>query len=185
MTLDATPPAVPPDDAPTTAADLHAATSDADLCDVLSDGLARTLARRRVDHVSGLVHGGVSTAQLWVLMKLRYHGDLSISGLAELLGLGLPNVTGLVDRLEERGLVERHRDPDDRRVVHVTLTPAGCRIPDEMEGLQRDVLGRVVRAMDRETLERCLAVVGDVEMEAGPVPVDRRCATPTVRAEKG
>jgi len=143
------------------------------------------MARQRADFVSGLVHGGVSTAQLWVLMKLRYLGDLSMSGLAEMLGLGLPNVTGLVDRLEEHGLVERRRDPDDRRVVHVTLTAAGRLVPDEMECLQRDVLGRVVQAMDRETLERCLAVVGDWEMQAGPVPVDRRCATPTAPAERG
>ena len=185
MTQDASRPAAPPPDMPSTAADLHAAASDAALREALSDGLARTLARRRVDHVSGLVHDGVSTAQLWVLMKLRYHGDLSISGLAELLGLGLPNVTGLVDRLEERRLVERRRDPDDRRVVHVTLTTAGRRIPDEMEGLQRDVLGRVVRAMDRETLERCLAVVREVETEAGPVPVDRRCAALAARDERG
>ena len=48
------------------------AITDAALGDSLSDALARTLARRRVDHVSDLVRGGVSTAQLWVLMKLRY-----------------------------------------------------------------------------------------------------------------
>ena len=69
--------------------------------------------------------------------------------------------------------------------MHVTLTTAGRRIPDEMEGLQRDVLGRVVRAMDRETLERCLAVVREVETEAGPVPVDRRCAALAARDERG
>lgn len=150
--------------------------STAALSEALSDGLGRTMARRRADYVSGLVHSGVSTAQLWVLMKLRYHGELSISGVAELLGLGLPNVTGLVDRLEERDLVERRRDPEDRRVVHVSLTELGRRIPDEMECLHRDVLGRLVAAMDRETLERCLAVVDAVEAEAGPPPVDPRCA---------
>lgn len=165
--------------------DAHRSPSDADLCDALSNGLARTLARRRADYVSSLVHGGVSTAQLWVLMKLRYHGDLSISGVAELLGLGLPNVTGLVDRLEERGLVERRRDPDDRRVVRVRLTDLGRRIPDGMEGLQRDVLGRVVRAMDRVTLERCLAVVDAVETEAGPQTIDPRCTGPAARDERG
>jgi DNA-binding MarR family transcriptional regulator len=111
-----------------------------------------------------------------VLMRLRYLGDMSISGLAEVLGMGLPNVTGLVDRLEERGLVERLRDPGDRRVVRVHLTEAGGRIPDGMEGLQRDVLGRVLQAMDRVTLDRCLAVLDEVDAEAGPAPVDPRCA---------
>jgi len=38
------------------------------------------------------------------------------------------NVTGLVDRLQARGLVERRPQPGDRRVNHVALTPAGRRL---------------------------------------------------------
>ena len=142
----------------------------------LSDRLARALARRRGEYLTSLARDGVSAAQMGVLMRLRYLGDMSISGLAEVLGMGLPNVTGLVDRLEERGLVERLRDPADRRVVRVHLTEAGGRIPDGMEGLQRDVLGRVLQAMDRVTLDRCLAVLDEVDAEAGPAPVDPRCS---------
>jgi DNA-binding MarR family transcriptional regulator len=152
---------------------------------MLLDELTRTMSRQRGDYVTGLVRSGVSTAHLWVLMKLRMHGELSMTGMAELLGIGLPNVTGLVDRMEERGLVERSRDPDDRRVVHVRLTESGRRIPDGMEGLQRDLLGRVVRELDQDTMERCLAVVREVETEAGPMPVDRRCTAPAGRDERG
>ena len=149
---------------------------DAQLREEVGHRLARALARRRGEYVTGLARDGVSAAQMGVLMRLRSLGDMSISGLAEVLGMGLPNVTGLVDRLEERGLVERMRAPDDRRVVRVHLTDAGSRIPDGMEGLQRDVLGRVVEAMDRGTIERCLAVLDAVDAEAGPPPVDPRCA---------
>jgi DNA-binding MarR family transcriptional regulator len=173
---DAAPSPVPtvPREAPSAAA--AASATDAALRADLGDRLARALARRRGEYVTGLVRDGVSAAQMGVLLRLRYLGDLSITGLADLLGLGLPNVTGLVDRLEERGLVERRRDPADRRVVRVHLTAAGGRIPDGMEGLQRDVLGRVLQAMDRETLVRCLAVLDEVEKEAGPAPSDPRCA---------
>ena len=150
--------------------------ADATLRADLGDRLARALARRRGEYVTGLAREGVSAAQMGVLMRLRFLGDMSITGLADLLGLGLPNVTGMVDRLEERGLVQRGRDPADRRVVRVHLTAAGNRIPDGMEGLQRDVLGRVLQAMDRETLVRCLAVLDEVEREAGPAPSDPRCA---------
>ena len=152
------------------------APTDAAVRAALGDRLARALARRRGEYLTSLARDGVSAAQMGVLMRLRYLGDMSISGLAEVLGMGLPNVTGLVDRLEERGLVERLRDPDDRRVVRVHLTEAGGRIPDGMEGLQRDVLGRVLQAMDRLTLDRCLAVLDEVDAEAGPAPVDPRCA---------
>ncbi len=152
------------------------ASTDAEMRATLGAALTRVLLRQRGDYATELARDGISAAQVSVLMKLRLYGDLSISGLAALLGLGLPNTTGIVDRLEERDLVERRRDPDDRRVVRVRLTEAGCRIPDGMDGLQRDLLGRVLAAMDRASLERCMQVVEDVEDEAGPAPVDPRCA---------
>ena len=42
------------------------------------------------------------------------------------------NVTGLADRLEERGLVERRADPEDRRVKGLALTSEGARVRDEL-----------------------------------------------------
>jgi len=52
-------------------------------------------------------------------------GSLSLSGLAEAVGVDAPYATLIVDSLEERGLVERQPDPDDRRRKLVSLTPAG------------------------------------------------------------
>jgi DNA-binding MarR family transcriptional regulator len=52
-------------------------------------------------------------------------GPLSLSGLAEAIGVDAPYATLIVDSLEERGLVERRPDPQDRRRKLVSLTPAG------------------------------------------------------------
>jgi DNA-binding MarR family transcriptional regulator len=52
-------------------------------------------------------------------------GPLSLSGLAEAVGVDAPYATLIVDSLEQRGLVERQPDPADRRRKLVTLTPAG------------------------------------------------------------
>ena len=52
-------------------------------------------------------------------------GPLSLSGLAEGIGVDAPYATLIVDSLEQRGLVERQPDPADRRRKLVTLTPAG------------------------------------------------------------
>jgi DNA-binding MarR family transcriptional regulator len=52
-------------------------------------------------------------------------GPLSLSALADAIGVDAPYATLIVDSLEERGLVERQPDPDDRRRKLVTLTPAG------------------------------------------------------------
>ena len=51
--------------------------------------------------------------------------------LASVMRCDPSNVTGLANRLEERGLVERRDDPSDRRVKGLALTPKGVRMRDE------------------------------------------------------
>jgi DNA-binding MarR family transcriptional regulator len=53
---------------------------------------------------------------------------LSMGELAERLFCDASNVTGIVDRLEDKGLVERQPDPDDRRVKRLVLTASGRRL---------------------------------------------------------
>jgi DNA-binding MarR family transcriptional regulator len=56
-----------------------------------------------------------------------------MSGLAGALMCDASNVTGLVDRLEDRGLVERQSAPHDRRIKMLALTPAGARVRRELD----------------------------------------------------
>ena len=76
-------------------------------------------------------------AQAGALLQLA--SPLPMSELASALACDNSNVTGLVDRLEARGLVARQASPDDRRVKHVVLTSAGRRLRDRM----LDRVGRV------------------------------------------
>jgi DNA-binding MarR family transcriptional regulator len=68
---------------------------------------------------------GLSIAQLDVLRRLRHHGPSPMRRLAELMNCEASNLTGLVDRLEMRGLVERRPDPGDRRIRLLALTAEG------------------------------------------------------------
>jgi DNA-binding MarR family transcriptional regulator len=68
-------------------------------------------------------------AQAGALLQLG--SPLPMRELAGLLGCDSSNVTGLIDRLETRGLVSREPDVQDRRVKHVVLTPGGERLRDE------------------------------------------------------
>jgi DNA-binding MarR family transcriptional regulator len=65
-------------------------------------------------------------AQAGALLQLS--SPLPMNELAGLLGCDNSNVTGLVDRLQARGLVARQANPDDRRVKTVVLTTAGSRL---------------------------------------------------------
>lgn len=53
---------------------------------------------------------------------LTHKGKMKISDLSEKLGLSNSTVSGIVDRLEKQGLVERIRSTEDRRVVYVDVT---------------------------------------------------------------
>lgn len=53
---------------------------------------------------------------------LSHDGKMKISDLSEKIGLSNSTVSGIIDRLEKQGLVERTRSLDDRRVVHVNIT---------------------------------------------------------------
>ena len=75
---------------------------------------------------------GLSHVQCQVLHLMEPGEPVPMSRLAEVLSCDASNVTGLVDRLEARGLLERRPSPDDRRVKVLDLTPAGARLRGEM-----------------------------------------------------
>ncbi len=65
----------------------------------------------------------VPDAQIKLMLHLAIHGPQTMSEVADGLEVTTPAITGLVDKLEKRGLVERVRDSQDRRVVRVRLAP--------------------------------------------------------------
>jgi DNA-binding MarR family transcriptional regulator len=75
---------------------------------------------------------GLSFSQAHALRMLDPERPLPMSALAERLFCDASNVTGIADRLEARGLVERRSTEGDRRVKALTITPAGVRLRDEV-----------------------------------------------------
>lgn len=69
----------------------------------------------------------VTHRQMLVLTLLEDRGPMAQKALRELLGLDASNVVGLLNELEQQGLVVRRRNPDDRRQHVVELTDAGVR----------------------------------------------------------
>jgi MarR family transcriptional regulator, organic hydroperoxide resistance regulator len=74
----------------------------------------------------------LSPPQLGALKALHPGRPLAMSELAGILGCDNSNVTGIVDRLEYRGLVERRPAEHDRRVKLLVLTEAGRELRDEL-----------------------------------------------------
>jgi len=106
----------------------------------------------------------LSPAQCHVLHLIEPERPLPMGRLADTLGCDASNVTGLVDRLEARGLVQRRPSDADRRVKVIRLTPSGSRLRAQ---LLRRVAGGSCRLTrlppaDRRALVRILeALVGE------------------------
>ena len=99
---------------------------------------------------------------------------MTMSRLAELLNVSLPNVTGIVDRMEERGLVERGRDADDRRLVTLQATTIGRATVEEIDQIRRQALASVLRQLTTEQQQRALQTFTDlgIAAETTPLPSD-------------
>jgi DNA-binding MarR family transcriptional regulator len=102
-------------------------------------------------------HGAFSLVHLNVLTTLESEGPESMSRLAETLDVSVASMTGIVDRMEKRGLVERRHEEKDRRVVRVYPTEAGLDIFREMEDRRRFALGKLLERLTTAELQGLLA----------------------------
>ena len=105
----------------------------------------------------------LSPVQCHVLHLIEPDRPLPMGRLAATLGCDASNVTGLVDRLEARGLVERRPSAGDRRVKVIRLTPAGSRLRNDL--LRRMTAGSCplskLSAVEQRSLVRILELLVD------------------------
>ncbi len=115
--------------------------------DVL-EGLGPMMAYQRQGMMRIWQDRSLSKLHLHVLTLLDHHGPLPMSRLAALVGVSVSNMTGIVDRLEQHGMVERIRDDRDRRLVLVRATRTGTTRCEEAEGLRREHVRRLIGTLD-------------------------------------
>src|SRR5258706_14435274 len=123
---------------PTTPPTPASAASSDPLVDSIVGELHGMIGSLRCAGTGRMVKAGISMTHLHILWVIEHHGELPMSRLADLLDVSLSNATGLVDRMAERGLLERVRVPDDRRVVIVPASAEGVPIRAEIHALNQD-----------------------------------------------
>ena len=135
--------------------------NDALIDDVVGE-LHQMIGSLRCAGTGRMVKAGISMTHLHILWVLEHHGDLTMTRLAELLDVSLSNATGLIDRMAERGLVDRVRVPTDRRIVIVRASHEGARIRDEIEALKQDRMRTILGRLDPSSLSRVLSAISDL-----------------------
>jgi DNA-binding MarR family transcriptional regulator len=106
-------------------------------------------AMRHMRHWPG---GALSLVHLNVLAVLESDGPLSMRALAETLDVSQASATGIVDRMEQRGLIERRRGEDDRRVVRAALTDEGRTLIASLATERRDHLAMMLDRLSDDEL---------------------------------
>lgn len=101
----------------------------------------------------------ISMTHLHLMTLLETHGPLPMSRVAELLGCGLPTATGIVSRMEERRLVERMHDSEDRRVVTLRLADEGAAEIRELQLTRRQRMAAALAHLSDPEREQLLASV--------------------------
>ncbi|MGW7536071.1 MarR family winged helix-turn-helix transcriptional regulator [Amycolatopsis sp. NPDC054798] len=89
---------------------------------------------------------GLSVTQLRMLAVLDDR-EIGMRQLADILELEKSSVTGLVDRAERRDLVQRVAVPDNRRAVHVTVTPAGRAVVHQIRATIESEIGHLAATL--------------------------------------
>lgn len=95
-----------------------------------------------------------SDAQFNILSLLRdTDEDLSQNDLSRLLLVDKSNITGLIDRLEKQGFIERLKVEGDRRKYHIGLTESGRKVVDELDEMYMEKIHMITKNFSEKECE--------------------------------
>jgi DNA-binding MarR family transcriptional regulator len=116
--------------------------------------LRRTIADKALKPI------GLTRSQFWVLSTLARHEGASMvqTELANVLDLGKVGLGGLLDRLEENGLIVRVPDPIDRRAKRIEMTPAGIALCERGQLCAVEINANMLQGISEEEI----ALVEDI-----------------------
>lgn len=90
----------------------------------------------------------LTLGQVRLLFLLQRGGPQPMGRIAEIFALSSTASTGLVERVERHGLVQRRHRSDDRRVVECALTDAGRKFVEELSGMRREVIRQALSVLE-------------------------------------
>jgi DNA-binding MarR family transcriptional regulator len=132
---------------------------------------------RAVDIHSRKLHCefNITTPQMICIYELKRSDGITLSELSKAVNLGASTVNGIVDRLESKNLLKRHRSTKDRRKVLLHLTDKGRQITQKAPSLLQDRLADALQKLPKleqvtiaMSLERVVALMEVQHLETSP-----------------
>ena len=119
---------------------------------------------------------GLTGPQLTILQEVASTGEVSVGEVARAISLSQGTVTGILERLEKRGLVTRRRSDYDRRRKMVQVTPAGEQLLETAPPLMQEVfverfgsLQEWEQTMILSSLQRLVTIMDAKTIQAAPI----------------
>jgi len=119
---------------------------------------------------------GVTRAQWKVLFRLTRFPGLRQVELADMLDVEPITLCRIVDRLEEAELVERRRDPEDRRAWRLQVTDKAKPLVERLKSLGSELVGEAFADIDRSELDQVRGVLARVRENVAAVQRGRKAA---------
>jgi DNA-binding MarR family transcriptional regulator len=101
----------------------------------------------RTDEPQEVLHMDISLPEIFVLEQLSSNEEPTMSELGRSISMDLSTLTRTVDKLVKKLFVARKRDPEDRRMVRVTITVDGQKIIRRFEEQRKKKIESILRQM--------------------------------------
>lgn len=113
---------------------------------------------RKVKQEMNQLDQELTMSDFLVLKYIREKGTINVSDIAKHLQVSLSHVTNISDRLIAKGLIDRVRSVEDRRVVVLTLLPEGERIALEIQKRRKEYLEQLLEKVSDEELKLLIQI---------------------------
>lgn len=128
--------------------------------------------RRAVDRKAAVL--GITRAQWRVLAHLDHQPGQRQVELADRMDIEPITLCRIVDKLEESGLVERRRDPADRRAWQLYLCDGSAPVVERLKSLAEEISAEVFGNLDPKAVEQARALLGTIRNNLSALPARSR-----------
>ncbi len=141
---------------------------DFEQADAINRAIRLITLKHRALAGAHLAELGLHTGQELLLMELDVHGPCTQVQLAGGVGCEPPSVTLMAKKLEEAGLIARHRSPSDNRALVVELTDEGRALIPQLRAVWRRLAEETIARLEKTSSDRIEEVLKDLARSLYP-----------------